>query len=83
MSGSRKNPYRTLRLAASASPGEVIRRTRELCEETMDRELQAAYRQAAEELRRHPVSRAQSQFWEPPETAYEGPNEEEANGGNR
>lgn len=79
----RTNPYRTLRLAASASPAEVIRRTRELCDETMDRELQAEFRQAAEELRRHPVSRAQSQFWEPPETAYESFSEEETSDGNR
>jgi hypothetical protein len=66
-----RNPYEVLRLAATAAPSEVIRRTRELCDDTMDRALQTEYRQAAEELRRHPVARACCQFWEPPETSYE------------
>jgi hypothetical protein len=79
----RRNPYQILRLASTSSPAEVIRRARELCDETMSRELQAEYRQAAEELRRHPVARACCQFWEPPETEYEAPICEEPSRGNR
>ena len=71
MNTERRNPYQVLGLPSTASPTEVIRRTRELCDETMDRQRQAEYRQAAEELRRHPVTRACCQLWEPPETQYE------------
>ena len=64
------NPYEVLRLVTTASLAEVIRRSRELCDETMDRELQTKYRRAAEEIRQHPVNRALCQFWEPPDTGY-------------
>ena len=65
------NPYLLLRLGTTASKQEVIRRSRELSRETLDRGDQAKYRRAVEEICQHPVRRARSQFWEPPATCYE------------
>jgi len=65
------NPYQILRLSTRASVEEVIQRSRQLASETMDRDERAAYRRAAEEIRQHPVNRAGSQFWEPPDACYD------------
>ena len=69
--GQERNPFEILRLDAEASIQEAIERGRELAEETMDRELQARYRRAVEEICQHPVRRACNQFWEPPGACYE------------
>jgi hypothetical protein len=64
------NPYQTLQLSTRASVREVIQRSKQLSRETMDRDKQAEYRRAAEEIHQHPVRRACNQFWEPPDTCY-------------
>lgn len=67
---SEPNPYEILQLNTRAEIPEILRRSRELTDETMDGDRQTVYRRAAEELREHPVKLACHQFWEPPGTNY-------------
>jgi hypothetical protein len=64
------NPYLLLRVGTTASKQEVIQRSRELSQETLDRDEQAELRRAVEEICQHPVRHARCQFWEPPNTCY-------------
>jgi len=66
-----KNPYEILRLSTTATVHELIERSRELADETMDRTLQAEYVQAVDSLCRHPLEQAYHQFWEPAGTRYD------------
>lgn len=66
-----KNPFEVLRMSTKATRHEVIARGKELSNETMDRELQAEYRRAVEEICQHPLRCAYNKFLEPPETCYE------------
>lgn len=65
------NPFALLRISTEATPQEVVNRSKELIEDTDDKDLMLAYSKAVQQIIHKPSDHLEQAAWEMPDTDYE------------
>jgi hypothetical protein len=68
---SKQNPFALLRVSIQTPRQDIVKLSKELIDQTDDKERQLAYRKAVEQIISHPFNRLVYAAWEMPDTDYD------------